>query len=199
MTHPTPIAHQLTLGDLDLTYDAIGLAAPCDPAAALAALPRVGRASAAVRWLHGDLVLALIDGDPDRLHEAWTLVADLDVDDRPSLARSVAVALAIPHHRRRPALSWSHHQAVVALDSDDQDRWLAAAEANRWSVAALTGAIAAEAEADREEREPPLPLPTPWHQRHRQVVAAIDEVFDGNPEAVVVLRADGTWRLWGEA
>ncbi len=202
MTHPAPTAHQLTFGELDITYDVLGVIGTVDAASAAKALPRLRRASAAIRWLHGDLFWSLCDWDPARMHEAVEVVEHLDLDDKASLGRSISVSMAFPRDRRHPGLSWSHHRAVTQFcthSPEVADAWLAEAEANRWTVHQLEAAIRDEIEADRADREPPLPLPKPWHERHRQVLSAIDEVFDGDPDAAVVLRADGTWRLWGQA
>lgn len=180
---------------LQLPFDDRGLTAPVTPAEALLALPRLRRHTGAVRWLAGDLVLDLIEGDPSRLHEAWQQIEGLDIDDRPSLMRSVAVAMAIPHPRRRPALSWSHHRAVAGLPAEEQDRWLDEAEQRPLTVAALERAIADEQGEDDDEPELFPPPPPPWHRRHPAAVAALDEVFATDPGAAVVVRADGTWRL----
>ncbi len=39
------------------------------------------------------------------------------------------------------ALSWSHYQAVAALDPVEADEWLDKAEAKRWNVAELRGMV----------------------------------------------------------
>ncbi len=193
MTATEPLA--LTLPGLaTLPFDGTGLTEGIAPDVALAALPRLGRIGAAVRWLHGDLVLSLIDGDISRLWEAFQEIGDLDLDDRPSLMRSIAVAHAIPRHRRRPGLSWSHHQAVAGLEPDEQTRWLDEAERSSLTVNALEKAIAAELAPDDPEPLFPPP-PKPWHTRHAAVLAAIDEAFQADPSAAVIVRADGTWRI----
>jgi len=194
-THLEPLALP---GLAALPFDATGLTDAVDAETALLALPRLRRVGAAVRWLHGDLVLALIDGDLGRLWEAFQEIGDLDLDDRPSLMRSIYVAHAVPRHRRRPALSWSHHQAVAGLEPDEQERWLLQAEASGFTVNALEKAIAADLADDEGEPLFPPP-PKPWHARHAAVLAAIDEAFAADPAAAVIVRADGTWRLVTEA
>ncbi len=180
-----------------LPFDATGLTAHVTPEQALAALPRLGRLSGSLRWVHGDLVLAVIEGDTSRLHEAWQRIEGLDLDDRPSLMRSVAVAMAIPHQRRRPGLSWSHHRAVAGLDPDEQDRRLEEAETARWTVAALERAIADDLADDDDEPLFPPP-PKPWTKAHAAVLARVDEAFAADPTCAVVLRADGTVRILAE-
>jgi len=49
----------------------------------------------------------------------------------------VYVASRFEISRRRENLSWSHHEAVVSLDPDEQDHWLDQAIEHRMSVADL--------------------------------------------------------------
>jgi hypothetical protein len=51
------------------------------------------------------------------------------------------VARRFPLHRRRPALSFSHHLEVVALEQPEQDYWLRKAEQLSWSRNKLRGQI----------------------------------------------------------
>lgn len=53
------------------------------------------------------------------------------------------VADRVPPSRRRSALSWSHHDAIAALEPAVQDRLLDSAVANGWSVARLREAVKA--------------------------------------------------------
>jgi len=186
-----PDATALTLfddGGSPLPVDATGLSVPVDAATALAALPRVRRLGAAVRWVQGDLVLALIDGDTSRLWEARQIIDGLDLDDQPSLQKSIAVAMLVPRERRRAALSWSHHAAVAGLEPEQQVRWLGEAEERGLTVRQLEEAIAAELFGDPEPE--PLPLPKPWTETHAAVLADLDRAF-GADAAVVVVHRDG--------
>jgi hypothetical protein len=53
----------------------------------------------------------------------------------------VYVSTHVPRARRREAASWSHHRLVAKLPPDDQERWLEAAIAGRWSTAEMKAAI----------------------------------------------------------
>ncbi|PTY03488.1 hypothetical protein DB346_06315 [Verrucomicrobia bacterium LW23] len=53
-----------------------------------------------------------------------------------------AVCEAIPLPRRRPNLSFGHHEAVHGIpDVAEQDEWLEEAERERWSISQLRAAI----------------------------------------------------------
>jgi len=190
---PDPDTAPLALFDAAgpaLPVGVLGLTGDITPADALAALPRLRRFGAAWRWVVGDLVLALVDRDPARLHEAWQQIGDLDLDDRPSLMKSVAVALQVAPERRRAALSWSHHAAVAGLGADEQETWLGVAEDRGLTVGALTDAIAGD---EDEDDAPPLfdPPPRPWAQRHAAALAELDKAFSEDPARPVVVFADG--------
>lgn len=66
-----------------------------------------------------------------------------------------SIALHIPHAIRRPParLSFSHHGPVAAVAPDQQEKWLALAEKNNWTVSELRQAIYAE----ENHRNPNLP------------------------------------------
>lgn len=162
MTAIEPIT--LDIGPNSL-FTATGLAAPIDEATAIAALIKLRRAGAAWRWIIGDLVLAIAAEHPDGLAHAWQTIADLDIDDPPSLHRSIAVAHLIPPASRRPTLSWSHHQAVLAggpqtpvTTGDPRDRWLDQADQHGWTVTELGRRIAAAHQdtLDLDEDGPPV-------------------------------------------
>ena len=51
-----------------------------------------------------------------------------------TLLEYVRVARQVPPSRRRSTLSWSHHQAVAALEPRDQDNLLVRAETDRLSL-----------------------------------------------------------------
>lgn len=181
-----------------LPVDAVGLSGPIDPAAALAALPRLRRFGGAVRWIQGDLVLAVIENDLSRLWEARQILEGMDLDDQPSLQKSIAVAMRIPHHRRRPGLSWSHHRAVAGLTDETgasdtvlQDRWLDEAEERRLTVHDLEAEISASL-ADDDVQEPLIDPPAPpWTKSHGAAVSELDRAF-GADAVVVVVHRDGS-------
>lgn len=186
---------QLTLAIPGITITETGAGTDlATPQQILAGLKHCRSVGAAWRWIVGDLVLALVDGDPKRLHEAWTQVDSLDIDSRPSLVRSVALAYVIPPEMRRPSLSWGHHEAVACeqLTADDRIRWLDLAEAEGLTVAALSDAIAEEIHGPAPDDDA---APTLLPRVKRTVVAEIEDLWARDPDAAVVLRADGTWRV----
>lgn len=185
----------LTIPGLDITPTGVG-STTLTHNETLQALGNMRRVGAAWRWVVGDLVLNLVDGDTSRLHEAWQQISELDIDERPSLMQSVAVAHAVPHARRIDALSWSHHKEVALMDGDEQTDWLARAVTNGWSVRELHEAIADEY-ADDEDPQPELPGVRPWADRHVKVWREIGAIFESDPDARVVLAADGTMRVIG--
>ena len=201
MTSSTALA-PLTLPGLDLPVGACGLTGRVDEQSALQALVQLRKAGAAWRWIVGDLVLAIADQHPDGMPHALQLIADLDLDDRPSLMKSVAVAQRVPLARRRPGLTWSHHLAVLAggpdgpvQEADDRDRWLDAAANGDWTVGELERRIA-------EATQDPLPLgegeATRPFRLPAATLAAVAAILRRNPTARVVLSMDGTVEALGE-
>ncbi len=168
-----------------------------DVGATVAHLVRLGRAGAAWRWILGDMVLALADGpDGEDLATAWRTVADLDLDDRPSLMKSVAVAKMVPYERRRSELSWSHHEAVAGIeDAETQAEWLGAAVVNGWTVRQLREELAAAVADDDEE---PLFEVAPSTKMPPKVARAIEAAFAEGLARAVVVRPDWTWRVLGD-
>lgn len=185
--------HQLALDLPGVSVTPVGVGDPTTitPTQALDALRTLRPVGAAWRWITGDLVLALADHDVTRLHEAWQHLAGLDVDDRPSLMASVLVSIQIPPERRRAGLSWSHHRTVAKLPPEEGDRWLDIAEAEGLSNHDLEGRIRDAREAARQDE---LPGMKPWRTEHRKTLDAIGKLFAEDPDAVVILAADGSWR-----
>lgn len=168
-----------------------------DVGATVAHLLRLGRAGAAWRWILGDMVLALADGpDGEDLATAWRTVADLDLDDRPSLMKSVAVAKMVAYERRRSELSWSHHEAVAGIeDGETQAEWLGAAVVNGWTVRQLREEIAASYDEDDDE---PLFEVAASPRMPPKVTHAIEAAFADGLARAVIVRPDWTWRVLGE-
>lgn len=81
------------------------------------------------QWAIGDYILA---GEARFGELAAQLQEKLGISpaQRQQYAR---VAERIPYPRRREELSWSHHRSVVALEPDEQDRWLDAAIEKHWT------------------------------------------------------------------
>lgn len=160
-----------------------------DPVATVGYLTRLRSVGATWRWLVGDLVLALADATD--LASAWREIASLDLDDRSSLLRSIAVAKAVPLAERRVELSWSHHAEVAGIDdAEERAEWLGAAVVNGWTVRQLHDAMSAPSDEPDDDQGELLPHLRP------AVVRAINDLWSSDPDAVVVLRSDGTWRRW---
>jgi hypothetical protein len=92
----------------------------------------LGRASAAIRWAVGDW---LAFGE-DRFGELAAQAAEtlnISPEGRMELVR---VARAIPHHRRRLSLSWTHHRAVArrSITPRQREELLDRAEAEGWNA-----------------------------------------------------------------
>lgn len=166
-----------------------------EPATVLAHLGHLRRVGAAWRWIVGDLVLALAAEAGDDLAAAWQQIAALDLDDRPSLMKSVAVAQRVPLERRRAELSWSHHEAVAGLPATQQEEWLAGAIVNGWTVRHLRDALA-DAAAAEEPSPAQLGDPDASHRRRlpRATLSALEDLWAQQPDAAVVLHSDGSWR-----
>ena len=93
------------------------------------ALARVDRA---YRWWVGDW----LNYGAVRRAEYGTGYADAIAAtglDYVSVDHCKVVAGAIEFGRRRPNLTWSHHEEVTGLAPDEQDQWLERAEVNKWS------------------------------------------------------------------
>lgn len=169
-----------------------GLQNHVEPVDAYTALRQTGRVTTATRWLVGDLAWAAIDQDPKRIPELLQTIAGWDVDDRPSLMASILVSRRFPPEYRFASLSWSHHREVAKLEPDVAHGWLQDAEAEGWSVHRMREAI-------RESKRLAAPkqteaVPKPWHIVHQDAVREIAELFAGQPDAIVLLSSDGTWK-----
>lgn len=176
------------LPGMDITPMGATLTGVIDQVATVDYLTRLRSVGATWRWLVGDLVLALADATD--LATAWREIAGLDIDDRPSLLRSIAVAKAVPLTERRAELSWSHHAEVAGIDdADERAEWLGAAVVNGWTVRQLHDALAEPSDDDEHQGEMVPHVPP-------KVIRAINDLWSSDPEAVVVLRSDGTWRRW---
>lgn len=94
---------------------------------------RIGAVSRSIQWLLGDWIAY---GNL-KFGERYARAAQITGYDTQSLMNMVYVASRFPFSRRRENLSWSHHEAVAALDEKEQTHWLDRAQADRWSVADL--------------------------------------------------------------
>lgn len=104
-------------------------------------LVRMGRAW---QWWVGDWALygehAYGDGYED-------LIVQCGLEYQ-TIANVISVARRIEPSRRRENLSWSHHEAVAALEPAEQDRWLTRATDEGYTRDDLRRAL-------REHRNPP--------------------------------------------
>ncbi|HEU4701415.1 MAG TPA: hypothetical protein VFS37_02955 [Conexibacter sp.] len=80
-----------------------------------------------------------------------TAITGYDVQ---TLMNLVYVASRFQISRRREKLSWSHHEAVAALDAAEQERWLERAIADRLSVADLRLELRRARQREEHHEEP---------------------------------------------
>jgi hypothetical protein len=64
------------------------------------------------------------------------------------------VARAVPRSRRRPSLTFTHHQLVAARHPDEQEELLAAAEAEGWNIEEFRGFLRKTALSTRRHQGP---------------------------------------------
>lgn len=94
---------------------------------------RIGAVGRCIQWLLGDWIAY---GNA-KFGERYARAGKITGYDTQTLMNMVYVASRFPVSRRRENLSWSHHETLAGLESDEQDRWLDQATAHRWSVADL--------------------------------------------------------------
>jgi|KBSSwiStaDraftv2_1062776.scaffolds.fasta_scaffold711978_2 hypothetical protein len=82
-----------------------------------------------LQWAIGDWLLL---GENLYGHEAYQAheVLGMSPEGRSQYLRCASV---FPLARRRVELSWSHHRTVIALEPEEQDRWLGLAIQNGWA------------------------------------------------------------------
>ena len=95
--------------------------------------PRLGRVYRAMGFVVADWILF---GEAHYGEPCWQGVADTGLEPH-TIKNLLAVARAFPPSRRRDALSVSHHEAVAALPTAEQDRLLDLAETSSLSVTGL--------------------------------------------------------------
>lgn len=94
---------------------------------------RLGAIGRAANWWIGDW---LRFGN-EKFGERYARAARVTGYDPQTLMNMVYVATRYHVSQRRENLAWSHHAEVAALDSDERERWLEWAEAERLSVRCL--------------------------------------------------------------
>jgi hypothetical protein len=93
-----------------------------------------------IQWAIGDWLLL---GETLYGDEAYQAFESLEMSPE-GRNQYLRCALVYPPNRRRGALSWSHHRTLIALEPEEQDRWLALAEQNGWSNSELHQNLRAE-------------------------------------------------------
>lgn len=94
------------------------------------ALQRMGRAW---QWWVGDWVLY----GERHFADTYSQAVDLTGYEYKTISQVIRVSGAITPPRRKPELSWSHHEAVAALPVEQQDEWLGKAVEDGMTVARL--------------------------------------------------------------
>jgi hypothetical protein len=94
---------------------------------------RIGAVGRSIQWLLGDWIMY---GNA-KFGERYSRASKITGYDTQTLMNMVYVASRFVASRRREALSWSHHETLAALESEEQDGWLDEAERHHWSVSDL--------------------------------------------------------------
>lgn len=120
----------------------------CDGVPALAEFERVGtmlqQAHHMLAWWIGDWYNA-----GEAYHgETFSQLLDATSLDPQTVLQYARVARQIPHDRRRPALSFSHHREVADLVPEAQTTWLARVESESWSSHRLRRELAKTTRAE---------------------------------------------------
>lgn len=98
---------------------------------------RIGVIGRSVQWLLGDWIAY----GNERFGERYARASRITGYDPQTLMNMVYVASRFATSRRRENLSWSHHEALAALEPSEQDGWLDQAVRHRWSVSDLRGML----------------------------------------------------------
>ena len=112
---------------------------------------RIGAVGRSIQWLLGDWIAY----GNEKFGERYARAAKITGYDTQTLMNMVYVASHFPISRRRENLSWSHHETLAALGSDEQDYWLDQATTRRWSVSDLRMMLRVarkESHAEADER-----------------------------------------------
>jgi len=125
------------LVSMSVAWSSVGLIfkRPLDYEECRALANTLGTMQRAIQWWAGDL-MNYAEG---QFGEAY---ADLFKSWSPhTLDQWKWVSKAVSLSRRREALSWSHHVEVAGLSPDEQERWLAMAESEKWGTRDLRHAL----------------------------------------------------------
>lgn len=135
--HPVP-AVQLELDGIEITDTGASVTGPVEPGRIEAALGALSRGESTMRWVVGDLVLAL--DDAQGAAETRVAIAGLGYSQA-WLASSIEVARLVPAAHRRAGLAWGHHEVAARLELDEQQLWLGQAEAKGWTIREMAGKV----------------------------------------------------------
>jgi len=103
----------------------------------VAAGRRLGAMGRCGQWALGDWIRY---GNA-KFGERYARAARITGYDSQTLMNMVYVSSRFDISRRRENISWSHHEAVAALECDQQDQWLDRVETHRLSVSDLRTAL----------------------------------------------------------
>lgn len=103
----------------------------------IALWPKLQQVESAINWMIGDWL------SYGRRKYGETYVAALEFTDwhYHRLANAAYVCSHVPAAIRRPGLDYTHHAVVAALPEEDQVRYLAQAEKEKWTVSQLRVSI----------------------------------------------------------
>ena len=195
---------QSELPGVSLSPMGASITGPVDWEATIGHLETLKDITAACRWQTGDMLLALAADAGGDWAPVYAALEGKDLDARATLQRSVAVANRVPMERRRPELSWAHHEVVAAIvDPEMQSAWLAAAISDveggklppggrpRWSAHRLAAEIRKALPVDKQPElaDERGPLITP--HLTEATVAKVNRIWAGDPGVAVVIRPDG--------
>jgi hypothetical protein len=105
----------------------------------------------AAKWALGDLLLV----GSNRWPEKYSQALEASRLSERQVSRYRYVAERVRPSRRREKLTFSHHEEVAPLEPADQDRLLARAERERFSVAVLREAVLDVRAVERSVRQTP--------------------------------------------
>lgn len=111
---------------------------------------RIGAVGRSIQWLLGDWITY---GNA-KFGERYARASKITGYDSQTLMNMVYVASRFSISRRRENLSWSHHEALAALPTEEQERWLNEAVVQRWSVSDLRIMLRTARKGEREVTVP---------------------------------------------
>ena len=125
----------------EVAYGAVGLALA--PGVSYARWEAIGRALWAMEWGHRWWLGDWLSYGERAYGERAAQAEALSGYDYATLSTARWVCGRIEVGRRHPALSFAHHREVAALDPVEQERWLAAAAREGWSLRELRAVLQA--------------------------------------------------------